>query len=213
MNNIGRNLRTAVALALAAAGYVGAAQAAPVVSISPVSQDIAAVGGTASVDIVVSGLTQPDEAIGGYWLQLDFDSLLLEVTSFAVDPDGGMGAYDPLNDFSSDLGGGTLELNYLADLALSQADAALLQGNSFRLATVTFTGVAVGLSPLTLTMLDLSDFDGLSLVDTSSRNGSICVGGNCVVTVPEPGTYGLAGIALLAAGLAGRTRRRQETIV
>jgi len=41
MNTIDRNLRTAVALALAAAGYLGAAQAVPVVSISPASQDVA----------------------------------------------------------------------------------------------------------------------------------------------------------------------------
>jgi len=62
------------------------------------------------------------------------------------DPDEAMGDYDAANDFSSDLGGGTLELNYLTNVALTQGEAAALQGTSFTLARVTFTGLANGLS-------------------------------------------------------------------
>jgi PEP-CTERM motif len=214
MYNFQTTLRSLAALAVAAAGCLGSAHAMPVISISPSTQDVL-VGGNASVDIVVSNLTQPGEAIGGFWIQLGFDDSLLAQgpgLGFTVDPDAKMpGGLD--FSFGWDTPGpGSLDLGLLADPGADQAALALLQGGSFRLATVTFTGIANGLSPLTLTVLDLSNADGSGLIDNTTQNGQICVGGNCGGTVPEPGTYGLAGIALLAAGWAGRARRRQGAV-
>lgn len=212
MHNFLSNFRSLAVLALAAAGFLGTAQAAPVVSISPASQDLA-IGAQTTVDIIVSGLTQPADAVGGFEITLDFDDSLLSGIGFVLDPTGAMGAFDAFNDFSFGFSGGSLNLEYLASLDEDQASLAALQGSSFVLATVTFEGVANGLSPLSLSLTDLSDFLGDSLLLDTSRNGSICVGGNCGNNVPEPGTYGLAGIALLAAGWAGRARRRQQAIV
>jgi hypothetical protein len=207
MQNLLSTSRSLAALALAAAGFLGVAQAAPVVSINPATQDLD-VGVQTTVEIVVSGLTQPADAIGGFDITLDFDDSVLTGISYAIDPAATMGLGD---DFSFGFSGGSLSLIYLADLLLDQNDAAAAQGASFVLAKVTFEGLANGLSPLTLSYVDLSDFDGLSLLQDANRDGSICVGGNC--TVPEPGTYGLAGVALLAAGWAGRARRRKQAIV
>lgn len=208
MKSIYRTLRSWAAVAVAATAFVSQAQAAPVVYIDPVSQDVA-VGGTATVGIWVMGLTDP---VGGVALTLSFDDLLLSGLSYTVDPDDGMGtAMDPFNDLSfgfSFPGAGDLDLFFLADITEDEVSLAGKQGASFRLAEVSFTGLVAGLSPVTLSNVDLSNWDGTStLADVTSRNGSICVGGNCN-TVPEPASYGLVAVALLAAGWAGRTRRR-----
>jgi uncharacterized protein (TIGR03382 family) len=209
MQNLLSTSRSLAALALAVAGFLGVAQAAPVVSINPATQDLD-VGVQTTIEIVVSGLTQSAEAIGAFDITLDFDDSLLSGISFAFDPAGTMGLGDDF--FAGGFAGGSVNLVYLADLLLSQDDLATAQGASFVLATVTFEGLANGLSPLTLSQVDLSDYNGDFLLQDANRNGSICVGGNCN-TVPEPGTYGLAGVALLAAGWAGRARRRKQANV
>lgn len=210
MKNIYRTLCSWAAMAVAGTTFVSWVQAAPVVYISPASQDVA-VAGTAMVDIWVKDLSEP---VGGVSLTLSFDDSLLSGLSYTVDPNDGMGtALDLLsNDFSFGFGtpgAGDLDLFFVADISETEASLAGKQGTSFMLAQVSFTGLANGLSPLTLSNVVLSNWDGSEdLPDVTSRNGSICVGGNCN-TVPEPSSYGLAAIALLAAGAAGRSRRRK----
>jgi MYXO-CTERM domain-containing protein len=209
MKNIYRALCSSAAVAVATITFVSQAQAAPVVYIDPVSQDVA-LGGTATVGIWVMNLTDP---VGGVSLTLSFDDSLLAGLSYTVDPDDGMGtALDPFNDLSFGFGTpgpGDLDLFFFADFTETEASLAAKQGGSFRLAEVSFLGLADGHSPLTLSNVLLSNWDGTStLADVTSQNGSICVGGNCN-TVPEPSSYGLAAIALLAAGAAGRSRRRK----
>ncbi|RVT51716.1 cohesin domain-containing protein [Rubrivivax albus] len=183
----------------------GAAQAAPVVSISPVSQDLP-VGSTTTVDIVVSGLTQPDEAVGGFSLTLGYNDSLLAGVDFSVVPGGAFGAAPDDVSFGFSVPG-ELDLFVAADENADQATLAGLQGASFVLATVTFEGISAGLSPLLLSNVVLSNWDGSADFDVSSRNGQICVGSNC--TVPEPASYALALAALGAAGLA---RRRPKVV-
>lgn len=196
------------AVAAACLLVAGAAQAAPVVSISPASQDLALlpVGTTATVDIVVSGLTQPDEAVGGFSLTLGYNDSLLAGVDVNLVPGGAFGA-EPV-DLSGTFSGGSIELFVVADVLADQAELAGFQGSSFVLATLTFEGISAGLSPLSLSNVVLSNWDGTAdFDDVSSRNGQICVGGNC--TVPEPASYALALAALGAAGLA---RRRPKVV-
>lgn len=198
MNTMHRTLRGLALLALAASACLS--QAAPVVSVSPATQTIN-VGGPASIDINVSGLTQ---ALGGFSFVLGFNNSFLSSFGFTPNPDNKMGAF-PL-DLSGGFVGGSLDVFYLADLVDTELALATAQGASFRLATVSFTGLADGLSPLTLSGVALSNFTGGATVQgVTTQNGQICVGGNCVNVVPEPTTMLLVATALGALAL----RRRQ----
>lgn len=218
MTSIRKAVRLLVASVVVAAGFVATTEASTI-SVLPNTQTIAP-GGTATVDIVLSGLTA-GETVGAFSLLLSFNNTIIgppEVAS--VDPDLKMGAHDPLNDFSLGFSGGTLDLFYLANLATFPTDAQLKasEGAGFRLATVSFTGLTEGLSPLTLavspqTGVFLSNFAGTAAIPASVANGSICVddpqtpGNRCAAQapIPEPAT-----LSLLGAGLAAAVARRRR---
>ncbi|MBX3645466.1 MAG: PEP-CTERM sorting domain-containing protein [Rubrivivax sp.] len=217
MKSIKQTLRLWALTTTAAAAFLGVqAQAAPTVSIDPASQTIAAVGGTASVNIVVSGLTDP---LGGFGLNLSFNGAILKGLSFTNDPDSKMGGASGLDmscgfDFGGDpstctptpSGSSPLDLFFVADANLDEAELAALQGDTFVLATITFEGLANGLSPLRLSNVVLSNWNGdETIAGVGTRNGEICVGGNCN-NVPEPGSMVLVGTAFGALALLRRRR-------
>jgi len=198
MKNMKNFIRAARVLALAAmvaAGAAASGEAAPIVSIAPPTQT--AVGGdTVSVDIVVSGLTDP---IGAYYLSVLFNNSILAGASYTNDPSGKLG---PLGeDFSFGFSGGSLDLFYVADASWEPADLSGAQGASFVLASISFTALANGRSGITLDAVDLSDAAGDTLLASSGRNGEVCVGGPCPGDVPEPGymVLVLSGVASLVA--------------
>ena len=204
MKIVSRTLRVLAATALAATVLLSQAVAAPLVSIVPADQTINN-GDPASVDIIVSGLTDP---VGGFSFNLIFDDTIVEGTTYVNDPDGTMGAA-PF-EFSFGFLGGTgspLDIFFGADPTETEASLALSQGVSFTLTRVNFLGIANGLSPLSLRGVVLSNWDGTeTLPGVQTQDGRICVGGNCA-TVPEPATLLLFGIAL--GGLAVVRRRKQ----
>jgi hypothetical protein len=203
MNGMNRKLRGLALAALAAASLLS--QAAPVVSVSPAAQTIN-IGDTTSVDIIVSGLTEPT---GGFSLTLGFNSSFLTDVSFFNDPGTTMGA-EPL-DLSGGFSGGSLDLFFVADATETEASLAAAQGASFTLATVSFQGAANGLSPLKLSDVVLSNWNGdETLAEVGTRNGEICVGGNCN-NVPEPASMVLVGAALGAMALLRRRRSGSQT--
>lgn len=208
MKRINRTLRLLAVTAVALGTLLPTAPAQAVtVSVSPASQTIG-VGGLATVNIIVSGLTQ---ALGGFEFDLGFNSTILSSVGFTPNPDNKMGAVP----FDSSFGftGGSLNVFYLADQFATEAALAAAQGASFTLATVSFTGLAAGLSPLTLTRVDLSNFTGgATIAGVGVANGDICVvpagtAGGCA-TVPEPGTLVLLTLGMLGMGL---TRRRRNS--
>lgn len=204
MKTIRRTLRAMAVASLAAAAFLSPAGASPVVSIDPTDQTIN-VGDPASIDIIVSGLTDP---VGGFSFTLSFIDTIVTGTAFANDPDTKMGAVPlDLSGGFTGAGGSPLDIFFVADVSETEASLAASQGTGFRLARVDFTGIANGLSPLTLTNVVLSNWDGSStLPDVRVANGSICVGGDCP-TVPEPATLLLVATALGVLAL----RRRKHT--
>ena len=203
MKTISRTLRVLAATALATTVLLSQALASPIVSISPASQTIG-VGGFATIDINVSGLTDPT---GGFGLTLTFNNTILSGESYTNDPDVKMGA-SPL-DLSGGFSGNTLDLFFVADPTETEASLGLSEGAGFRLATVTFKGLLDGLSPLTLSSVVLSNWNGDStLAGVESVNGSVCVGipGVPCTNAPEPGTLLLVASAL---GVLVLRRRKQ----
>jgi len=206
MRTIHRTLQRLTLAALAATAFLSQAEAAPIVSISPASQTIG-VGGNAAVDIIVSGLSLTDPT-GGFSLTLGFNNTFVSGVSFLNDPGTKMGAV-PL-DLSGGFSGGSLDLFFVADASATLASLAATEGTSFTLATLSFMGKAVGLSPLTLSNVVLSNWNGDSdLAGVSAVNGSICVsadGEACVINaIPEPET-----VLLLATGLVALALRRRR---
>jgi hypothetical protein len=222
-----RTLGLLAATALASA-FLSQAEAAPVITVDPANQNVA-VGGEASVSIDVSGLTQ---GVGGIQFDLAFDPTLLTGVSYSIDPAGAMGGpYDAGNDFSGGFGpdiygnpAGNVDIVYLAEpLPASLAD----EGTGFTLATITFEGLADGLSPLTLSNFVLSESDGSTGIGgVTAVNGQICVGssvnGNCngggsppppPPSAPEMDPSGALGaLTLLAGGLAAIRGRRFKKV-
>jgi PEP-CTERM motif len=203
MKRINRTLRLLAVSAVALGTLLSTAPAQAItVYINPATQTIGT-GGTASIDIIVSDLSA---AVGGFALTLDFNDAFVSGTDFTNDPDGTMGAL-PL-DLSGGFSGSSLDLYFLADAGETEGSLGASQGSTFTLARVSFLGVAHGLSPLTLSNVVLSNWDGTeTLAGVESVNGEICVGeGGCERAVPEPGTLALLSLGMLGMGLARRRR-------
>jgi hypothetical protein len=197
--------------ALASAAFVSQAEAAPVITVDPVTQNVAN-GGTATVDIDVSGLTQ---GVGGFSFDLGFDPTLLSGISFANDPGVTMGAA-PL-DLSNGFSSGNLDVFFLADSSATEKTLSAAQGTGFVLTQITFGASATksGVSPLTFSDFALSESDGATTIaGVTATNGQICVGSSCggggVTSVPEIGPAGaLSAFTLLVGGLAVLRGRRR----
>jgi PEP-CTERM motif len=204
MKTFSRTLQMLAATALATTVLLSQAVASPIVSIVP-SDQTKNIGDHPTIDIIVSGLTEP---VGGFSFTLSFNDAILSGDGYNNAPGGKMGAA-PL-DLSGGFAGGAgspLDIFFVADPTADQAGLSGLQGPSFTLTSVFFTAVANGLSNLTLTDVVLSNWDGTAtLAGVEVQNGRICVGGNCQ-QAPEPATLLLLGGALGALGII---RRRKQ---
>jgi hypothetical protein len=209
MKRINRTLRLLAVTAVAVGTLLPTAPVQAVtVSVSPVSQTIG-VASPASVNIVVSGLTQ---ALGGFQFVLTFNNTILASVGQTPNPDNKMGAL-PLDLSGVFVAGSPFDVFYVADAGAVEADLAAAQGAGFTLATVGFTGANPGLSALTLSGVELSNFTGgATIPGVVVENGEICVtapgAADCPRDVPEPGTLVLLTLGMLGIGL---TRRRRSS--
>lgn len=152
-------------------------------------------GDTFTVDLRVSGLDGPT-AIGTYDIDLMFDPAVIKV--FGVSFGSGLDVLDLGSLFAlSSSGFGSLNLYELSfDLP---DDLALLQPDSFTLATLTFKALGEGLSGLDVSVNAIGDAFGDPVAFELAPSS--------VTVVPEPVTYAmlLAGLGLVGAAARRRT--------
>lgn len=175
------------------------------------------VGGPVSVDIKISGLgNTADTTLGAFDIKLNFDPSRLALTSpppLTGSPPYGTGLnLGDLSGNSSDqsttIGLGFVELAETSLLSPSVLVAG--QPDDFVLGTLIFQALTtIGLSNLTLTLLDSGDADGNPFATLPTlQNGQVQI--NSPTAAPEPAT----GLLLLAGllGLSGyRFSRRIQT--
>jgi hypothetical protein len=197
-------------LVVALGGLPGGAPALAVsLDFVPASQ-IAGVGQSLSVDVVVSGLgTGSAPSVGAFDLDVSFGPLIVSPTSIAFGPflgDEGLGEAVTSFAFSP----GVVDLAGNSFLAPGELDA--LQPASFPLATLFFDTLGAGTSPLTLSQAFVDDaFAARLTVDTTS--GSVTVSQPVSQPVPEPATVLLVGLGLAAWALrSGRSHRDDQTV-
>ena len=184
---------------------------AVVISFVP-SDSSVGVGGSTSVDLVISDLG--DDILTGFDLSLFFDDTVLGFDGFSFGTDcGGFSCLDVLGLGSlqdvTDWGFGEVgvfELSFDFD-----ADLELFQPDDFVLGTFTFTGLMEGESALDVFVWGLSgqfEFDETLGFFVPKDLDAEIVGGS--ITVPEPGTWMLflGGLLLLAA-----SRRRLRPVL
>ncbi|MEQ1560352.1 MAG: cohesin domain-containing protein [Methyloglobulus sp.] len=178
------------------------AQAATL-QINPISTQVDK-GKTFSVSINISGL-RSTQALGGYDISLGYNTDLLQFKSATFgDPKlgdqldlSGKGLNSPLvTADSSSINLIEFSLDDSADLLAKQAD-------DFTLATLYFTALTTGTSPLALSLNSLSDSEANPLL-ASSNNGSVTINAP-VNAVPLP-----AAIWLFAPALTLLMRKRSN---
>lgn len=189
------------AIVVAWAALVGVSHAATL-SVSPSSQTVA-MGANVFVDINVAGLGAAGApSVGAYDLNVSYDSLLLTFVSatFGHELDIFLLGSNP-SGVSTALPNTVNVFEVSLD---SVANLNNLQSADFTLFRLTFTGAALGTSPIGISVNALADSAG----DTLARS---VVGGNVTVAaVPAPA----AGWLLVTgvAGVVGQFRRRQSVL-
>ena len=178
-----------------------AVNAMPMVSIDPATS-FGSIGDTVIVDILWDG--DDSQYIGDWDIDLTYDSTVVSYSGstfhLGVDSFGCFNCGDDsvpglINLFE-------ISFDSPADLIANQDSLS----KTFKLATLEFTGIADGVSPLLFGQTTFGDENGDAFTPVLA-NGRICVGNaDCTVSVPEPTTLSIFLISI--AGLALRWQRR-----
>jgi hypothetical protein len=177
-------LRLCILLGYAVVWPATSAQAATLTFV-PSAQTVVGAG-PVTVDLFISGLgLGSPPSVGAFDLDVSFDPTILSPTnvvfsSFLGDPGSG----EALTTFS--FVSGAVDLAALSLLLPGALD--LLQPSSFRLATLSFSTLAIGTSPLTFSQILVADAFGAPLAVTATAGS--------VSKVPEP-----SSLVLISSGV------------
>ena len=185
------------------------AHAIPMVSIEPATS-FGSIGDTIFVDIFWDG--DGANYIGDWDIDLSYDQSVVSYSGsifhFGVDSWGCIVCGDHSTAGVIDLF--EVSLDSVEDLIANQNSL----GNSFKLATLEFVGIADGISPLQFGNAGINfgttfgDESGNAITPDIS-GGRICIGDvNCTVRVPEPTT-----LSILLIGLASLAIRRKQRFI
>lgn len=210
------HLKTLCAAATLALATGGAGAAPIIVSFTPSAQHVN-VNDTVNITMSISGLA--DEILSAVDFNVRYDGSLLG-PSLNIDWTGlhnalGAGYAVPAPPFqlnAFDFANGNLE--WVMSAVVDDDTVAAEQADSFLMVTFSFTALADGVTQFGLG-LD-PDFernfvgrDGLTL-DVTVQGACVAIGQGACNRVPEPASFGLAGLALIGAGLPGWALRRRN---
>jgi hypothetical protein len=174
--------------AVAAVGIAFAGHASAIVLVLTPSVTDVSVGGAVNVDVTISGLNSgAPPSVGAFDLDVSYDPAVLNPTGVTFGPFlGNPALFEALTDFNF-LTPGIVDFAEVSLLSAAQLDA--MHPSSFRLATLSFLGIANGTSAFALVNdVRVDDAFGVKLA------------------VPEPATALLMALGLL--GLVARLRSR-----
>ncbi len=167
------------------------------IGFSPAAQTVE-LGGAVSVDIVVSDLG--DEIVSAYDLDVTYDASILSATGvtfgFFL---GDESWWEVFNDSDTSVPG-VVDLAQLS--LLPDAELALMQPDSFTLATLEFQMIAAETSSLNFTFDAFNDIKGLNaaVLDVDAGSGSVSA-------IPEPGAALVFGLGVLITQAAITARK------
>lgn len=205
-----------MSLALATAALApGAALAMPTLTITP-SALAAAVGASFTVDVVIAGLLSAptNEIVSAFDLAVLYSGLLAQNGLATFTSESQLGG--PMNALFDTMGTGPgVATGNAFSLETDDNALAALQSDSFTLFSLSFTGVSDGAALLNFGPSAL--FDRLvvgrnaTALNLTYVGACVAIGqGTCPTTqVPEPASFGLAGLALVFAATAGGLGRRR----
>ena len=201
--------KTLTSLALAAAAALAAAPATAAITLAftPTATHIN-VGDGVTIQASISGLDA--EVLAGFDLNFLYNPSVLTLGSFTYSAAAALGNQTALNSAlaAGDAGFDVVSLDDDATLALNQP-------NAFELFSFVLSGAANGFSNFTLgTDPDFQRaLSGIGFNPLTIDVGNICISvgtGSCITAIPEPGTSGLVGLALVGALLPAALRRRRK---
>ncbi len=170
------------------------------------SSSTGVVSNTIVVDLVWDGTGGATPMyLGDFNVDVVYDPSIVSFLGGTVDPDFGV---DSFGCFVCDIDGSTPGTINVFAVSFDDPALALIPnqdglGNRFSLATLSFGGLADGLTALTLNGINFGDEFGVPM-STTLINGDISIG---TPTIPEPSTILLFGTGL--AGLAAWRIRQQ----
>lgn len=186
--------RIQIALACIAFMFGAAARAVPIVSIETTAPT-ASVGDSVVVSVDIAG------ALDLYGIQFDlgFDPTLLSFTGGTPTE----GAFLPSGGTTLFVGGTDNGAGAIIGTFESLVGAIPGVSGTGTLATFVFTAIGTGVSALTLANV-LGLDSNLNVIDAGTSDGFVTV--QEAISVPEPRTIALLGVALAGAGFMGRRR-------